>query len=66
MKKRDKKKILGIAGIIAAAAAGTYLAISLTKKSKVEKPPKNAPQLDIENPGDQSEFVTAVSPSEMG
>jgi hypothetical protein len=34
--------------------------------SPAETPPKNAPQLPIENPGDQSEFPKAASESEIG
>lgn len=55
----SKKKLLGIglAGLIGAATA-----VMLVRKKKNETagaPPKAAPQLPIQNPGDQSEFPTA-------
>jgi hypothetical protein len=62
-----KKKniiIAGVAGLLATAAAIFFL-----KKNKDDvhvKPPKSAPQLDIENPGDQSEFTSSPSESEIG
>jgi hypothetical protein len=31
-----------------------------------EKPPRNAPQLDIENPGTQDEFTPSASESGLG
>jgi hypothetical protein len=64
--KKKHKRMLAIGAAFAFAAAGTYLLLNKGKKSKEDKPPKKAPQLPIENPGDQSEFITATSPSEMG
>lgn len=62
-----KKKTMILAGLGGAllAVAGWFL-VRNTRKGKKETPPKNAPQLPIENPGDQSEFLTAPSESEMG
>jgi hypothetical protein len=48
---------LGLAGLIGA-AVGLLMALS-TKKGDENKPPRSAPQLPIQNPGDQSEFPTA-------
>ncbi len=60
-----KKNILWIGlGVALAAAAAIFL--FKKKERREEKPPKNAPQLDITNPGDQSEFTTAASESEVG
>ena len=56
-----------IAGMLSAWAAGLILLFVMKKKAaKEEKPPKNAPQLDIENPGNQSEFLTTATESEVG
>jgi len=51
---------------LALAAAATVFFINKKKNGQSEKPPKKAPQLDIENPGDQSEFATSPSDSEIG
>lgn len=55
MKKRDLL-VVGAAGLLA--AAGVYLVWNKIR-SREDKPPKNAPQLDLENPGEQSEFPAA-------
>jgi LPXTG-motif cell wall-anchored protein len=62
---KKKNMILpGVAGLLATAAAIFFLK---KKKDEVhEKPPKSAPQLDIENPGDQSEFISSPTESEIG
>ena len=54
---------MGVGVALAAAAAIFFIR---KKNGQGEKPPKKAPQLDIENPGEQSEFVTAPSDSEIG
>jgi hypothetical protein len=62
-----KKKNVLIGAI--ATALATAAAILLVRKSKKEqegKPPKKAPQLPIQNPGEQSEFTTTASESEVG
>lgn len=58
-----KKTLLvaGIAGLLGA-AAGLLIAKKKRKNQPEATPPKAAPQLPIENPGDQSEFPT--SPTE--
>lgn len=48
--------ILGVAGLLAAATI--YIVKRRTGKGE-DTPPKAAPQLKIDNPGDQSEFPTA-------
>ena len=56
----EKKKLLRIslAGL-AGAAAGLFFAWRTTKKAPEGTPPKGAPQLHLQNPGDQSEFPSA-------
>ncbi len=63
MKKQNVAVI--VTGALVAAATAIFF---IKKKSRDAegKPPKNAPQLNIENPGDQSEFTTSASASEMG
>jgi len=36
------------------------------RQDRSEKPPKGAPQLDLQNPGDQSDFLTSATESEVG
>ena len=61
------KKNWIIAGIGAALAAAAAVWLVLKKKENApEKPPRKAPQVPIANPGDQSEFTTAASESELG
>lgn len=64
--KKEYKQILGITALAAGIAAGAWFLVKQFRKSKEGKPPKKAPQLNLENPGDQSEFATSPSPSEMG
>lgn len=63
-----KKEILFIGiGIGAALATAAAILFSLKKKQQAgDKPPKKAPQLPIDNPGEQSEFTTSASESEVG
>ena len=58
-----KKKNIVIAGIagLAAVAATAFFVIKKRARDKHETPPADAPQLDIENPGDQSEFPAAAT-----
>jgi len=60
-----KKNILwiGLGGALATAAAIFFMK---KKNGLVAKPPRKAPQLKTENPGDQSEFTIAPSDSELG
>lgn len=57
MKKRDLL-VLGVAGLVAA-AAGLYMALKRKQERQEDTPPKQAPQLHLDNPGDQSEFPAA-------
>ena len=61
-----KKNILlvGIGAVLATAAAFFFL--KKKNQNAGETPPKKAPQLSIENPGEQSEFTTSASESEIG
>jgi LPXTG-motif cell wall-anchored protein len=62
-----KKKNIILIGIGAAlATAATVFFIRKKKPNAGEKPPANAPQLSIGNPGEQSEFTTQASESEIG
>ena len=58
-----KKKNILIASIasLVVVAATTYLVIRKQKESRGHLPPANAPQLDINNPGDQSNFPAGPS-----
>jgi hypothetical protein len=57
-----------IAGMLAAFGAGLITLFYLKKRSTLTagKPPRNAPQLDLHNPGSQDEFPTAPGASEIG
>ena len=61
-----KKNVLLVAIGAIAAMAATLFIIKKRSKETTKKPPKKAPQLDIENPGDQSEFISSPSDSELG
>jgi LPXTG-motif cell wall-anchored protein len=63
MKKKDLL-VIGIAAGLATASAIFFF--WKRKKNEEERPPKKAPQVPIENPGDQSEFTTSASESEIG
>lgn len=54
------------AGAVLATAAGLFLINRRRRQAGSEKPPRNAPQLRIQNPGDQSDFRTAPSESGLG
>ncbi|GAA4345488.1 hypothetical protein [Flaviaesturariibacter amylovorans] len=55
--------LLGVGTAIGAAVAGWLLA---QKDRDEEKPPKGAPQLNLQHPGDQSEFTPSPGESEIG
>ena len=62
-----KQKNIILLGLGAAlATAATIFFLKRNKNKEYEKPPKGAPQVKVENPGDQSEFVTSASASELG
>ncbi|MGZ5192188.1 MAG: LPXTG cell wall anchor domain-containing protein [Flavisolibacter sp.] len=62
--KKKNMLILGIGAALATAAAVFF--VRKKKFSQDEKPPKKAPQVPIDNPGDQSEFTTTAIESEIG
>jgi LPXTG-motif cell wall-anchored protein len=62
-----KKKNIVLAGVGVLLATAAAIFFFRKKKDEVhQKPPKGAPQLDIENPGDQSEFTSSPSESDIG
>ena len=67
-KTSDLKKyapfLIGFGSVVVIATA--WWLISKNRKGAEEKPPKRAPQLKIENPGSQDEFVAAASESGLG
>jgi LPXTG-motif cell wall-anchored protein len=60
--KKKNMLLIGIGAVMAAAAFFFFK----KRNDKEQKPPKKALQLDIQNPGEQSEFTTAASESEIG
>ena len=58
-----KKKNVVLAGIasLALMATAAYLIVKRRAGQKEDQPPKNAPQVPINNPGDQSNFPAAPS-----
>ena len=64
-----KKKNALLFGIGAALVTAAGIFMIWKKKqtdNKKDQPPKDAPQLNIEHPGSQSEFPTAPSDSDLG
>ncbi len=61
----NKNKWLVAVGGLVAAAASLFL-IKKIKPNNEGKPPKGAPQLDIENPGSQHDFPKPPIESELG
>ena len=55
--------LLGVGLLVATAAA---LWIMKNSTDDEEKPPKGAPQLDVENPGTQDDFPKPPMESEIG
>jgi gas vesicle protein len=64
--KKKEMLLLGIGIGAALAAAAAILLWWKKEQENDEKPPKNAPQVPIVNPGEQSEFTTSASESEVG
>ncbi len=62
--KKKQLSILVTGTVLALTAA--FLLVRHQRQEQKEQPPKGAPQLDLQNPGDQSEFLTAATDSEMG
>ena len=61
-----KKNLLLIGVAVVLVIAAVIFLVRIRKVNKGEIPPRKAPQLSIENPGDQSEFITSASESEIG
>jgi hypothetical protein len=61
--KNKNKWLIGIGSLLAAVAAIFFIK---NKNAGEERPPKNAPQLDIENPGSQDDFPKPPMESEIG
>jgi hypothetical protein len=62
----NRKQLAFLFGGTAVLAATIVLLIRQRQASASEQPPKGAPQLDLQNPGDQSEFLTTATESEVG
>lgn len=58
------KWLVAVGGALALAA--TIFFIRSKQKAGNEKPPKKAPQLDLENPGSQDDFPKPPMESEVG
>jgi hypothetical protein len=64
--KKKEMLLLGIGiGAALTAAAAIFLWLKNDQESE-DKPPRNAPQVPVDNPGEQSEFTTSASESEVG
>ena len=61
----NKNKWLVAVGSLVAVATALFFVRKSTER-KYEKPPKRAPQLDIENPGSQDDFPKPPIESELG
>jgi LPXTG-motif cell wall-anchored protein len=61
--KKNNKILVGLGVAIATVAIFFF---QKKKKESDNLPPKKAPQLPIDNPGEQSEFTTSASESEIG
>ena len=61
-----KKNIKILLGVTVGLATAAVFFLLKKKKDTGEMPPKKAPQLPIDNPGEQSEFTTSASESEVG
>ena len=62
--KNKNKWMIGTIGVLTA-----VITIFLIKRNKTvaeSKPPKGAPQLDLENPGSQDDFPKPPMKSEIG
>ena len=61
-----KKNMLWLGIGAAVITLATLFMLRKKGEGNSEKPPKKAPQVPINNPGEQSEFTTAASESEIG
>ncbi len=56
-----------VAGVVSALAAGlTLLFVTKNKSQQASRPPRKAPQLNIDNPGSQDEFPKPPIESQLG
>ncbi|MDB5252436.1 MAG: hypothetical protein JWP27_1605 [Flaviaesturariibacter sp.] len=62
----NRKQLAFLFAGTAVLATAVVLLVLQRQESSTEKPPKGAPQLDLQNPGDQSEFTTSATESEVG
>ena len=62
--ENKNKWLIGIGSLLAIAAA--IFMIRKNRNNNSEKPPKRAPQLDIENPGSQHDFPKPPTESDLG
>jgi hypothetical protein len=62
--KKKNKLLIGAVGLLAAVA--TILLFKKNKTGSEERPPRGAPQLDLENPGSQDDFPKPPMESEIG
>lgn len=64
--KKKNAIMLGL-GAALVAVAGVFMVWKKKRdENNYEQPPKDAPQLDINNPGTQDDFPTSPSESELG
>jgi hypothetical protein len=63
--KKKELLLIGIGAALATAATIFFFWIRRNQDNEA-KPPKKAPQVPVKNPGDQSEFTTSASESEIG
>jgi LPXTG-motif cell wall-anchored protein len=62
-----KKRNILLIGLGAALATAAILFLLKRKRAyEEEKPPRKAPQIPLHNPGEQSEFTTSASESDIG
>jgi hypothetical protein len=64
LSKMNKNKWVILTGSLVIAATTMFLV--KIRRNNEDKPPKGAPQLDIENPGSQDNFPKPPMESELG
>ena len=57
--------LIGLGSVLVVGVAASVLFFKGKKNKTHQKPPKGAPQLRIENPGNQDEFPTSTTEEEM-
>jgi hypothetical protein len=62
--KHRNRRLIGIGSLLAVAAS--VFVFRRNRNQDQEKPPKRAPQLNIENPGSQDDFPKPPMESEIG